>query len=121
MKKILIVDDSETIANIMKRFLTGEGYAVQAVPDSTGVFNEPVLAFHPDLFILDINMPYADGFWVLEKIRAHEDLRQAKVIMCSTKFFEHDVDRARELGADAFLVKPFSEQQLLDTVASVLA
>ncbi len=121
MKKIVIVDDSETIATIIKRVLERQGYAVHAALDSTAVFNEQVLDFGPDLFILDINMPKADGFSILENIRRMPRLRQVKVVMCSTKFFEHDIERARELGADSFLVKPFSESELIDTVVSVLA
>ena len=120
MKKIVVVDDSATIARVMKKFLSGAGYQVETVIDSTTVFNGHVEAFNPDLFIVDINMPKLDGFYVLENIKGKNMCPGSKVVMCSTKFFEHDVKRAMDLGADDFLEKPFSDSELIEKVTSII-
>lgn len=120
MKKIMIVDDSHAIANVMKRCLTNSGYDVQIITDSGLFFDGCVQTFSPDLFIIDINMPAFDGFYLLECIKKQNICPEAKIIMCSTKFFEHDMLRARDLGADDFLVKPFNDKELIAKIASVI-
>jgi DNA-binding response OmpR family regulator len=120
MKKIMIVDDSATILNVMKKYLSNSGYEVETVIDSTTFFDGRVEAFQPDLFIIDINMPQFDGFYVLENLKKKDLCPNAKVVMCSTKFFEHDMARAKELGADDFLVKPFSDKELVEKISSMI-
>ena len=120
MKKIMIVDDSLTILKVMKKYLLNSGYEVEIVSDSSTFFDGRVEAFSPDLFIIDINMPKFDGFYVLENLKKRELCPKAKVIMCSTKFFEHDMAMARDLGADAFLVKPFSDKELIEKISSII-
>ena len=120
MKKIMIIDDSAVILKMMKKYLANSGYEVETIVDSSTVFDGRVEAFQPDLFIIDINMPQFDGFYVLENLRKKAICPDAKIVMCSTKFFEHDMAMARELGADDFLVKPFSDKDLINKIASMI-
>lgn len=120
MKKILIVDDSPTIANAMQRFLTAAGYDVETRYESETFFDGRATEFDPDLLILDINMPHFDGFYILEKAREKNTCPRARIMMCSTKIFEQDIKRANVLGADGFLMKPFNAEQLLLKVSEVI-
>ena len=120
MKKILIVDDSVTIAKAMRRSLEDAGYTVDTLHESTTFFDGRVTAFDPDLVILDINMPRFDGFYVLEMAKKINTCPRAKVLMCSTKVFEQDLNRAKTLGADDFLIKPFNAEELLAKVSAVI-
>ena len=120
MKKILIVDDSPTIVNMMKKILSKAGFKVDTILDSSTFFNGKVEKVQPDLLILDINMPKLDGFYVLENIKKKNMCPKAKIIMCSTKFFEYDMSRAKELGADDFLVKPFNYKTLIERVSLLI-
>jgi len=120
MKKILIVDDSTTIAKAMQRSLEDAGYTVDTLNESASFFDGRVTAFDPDLVILDINMPRFDGFYVLEMAKKINTCPRAKVLMCSTKVFEQDLNRAKTLGADDFLIKPFNAAELLAKVSAVI-
>jgi DNA-binding response OmpR family regulator len=120
MKKIMIIDDSPTILAVMKKYLSKSGYDIETVVDSSEVFDGRVEAFGPDLFIIDINMPKFDGFYILENLKKKNLCPNAKIIMCSTKFFEHDRTMAKELGADDFLVKPFSDKDLIQKISSII-
>ena len=120
MKKILIVDDSTTIAKAMQRSLVDAGYKVDTLNESASFFDGRVTAFDPDLVILDINMPRFDGFYVLEMAKKINTCPRAKVLMCSTKVFEQDLNRAKTLGADDFLIKPFNAEELLAKVSAVI-
>ena len=65
-------------------------------------------------------MPEFDGFYLLDNIKKRTICTAAKIMMCSTKFFEHDIARAEDLGADDFLVKPFNDKELLGKVAYLI-
>jgi DNA-binding response OmpR family regulator len=120
MKKILIVDDSVSIANAMRRTLENLGYEVDTLNESATFFDGRVTAFDPDLLILDINMPRFDGFYVLEMAKKINTCPRAKVLMCSTKIFEQDLNRAKSLGADDFLIKPFNAAELTAKVSALI-
>ena len=120
MKKIMIIDDSAVILKMMKKYLANSGFQVETVIDSATVFDGRAETFGPDLFIIDINMPNFDGFYVLENIKKQAICPDAKIIMCSTKFFDHDMAMARELGADDFLIKPFSDKVLIEKITSIV-
>lgn len=120
MKKILIVDDSVSIANAMRRALESLGYVVETLNESATFFDGRVTAFDPDLLILDINMPRFDGFYVLEMAKKINTCPRARFLMCSTKIFEQDLNRAKSLGADAFLIKPFNAAELTEKVAALI-
>jgi len=121
MKKILIVDDSLTIVRLIGDILEKAGFEVETIVDSSEFLTEKPKIFNPDLIILDINMPVYDGYYILEYISGDSFFVNIKVMMCSTKFFMQDKLKALRLGADDFLVKPFTEEELLEKINRLLS
>lgn len=113
-KKILIVDDAMFMRNMVRKILEGDGYT-DVIEAKDG---EEALKLYkeesPDLVILDITMPGKTGVQVLEEIIAADS--DAKVIMCSAMGQEKMIQRAVELGAYEFVVKPFKPEQLSKAV-----
>jgi len=119
-KRILVVDDNEDIRNLISIILGG-GYEVRAVGSGTealAIYEE----FRPDLVLLDIMMPEVSGFEVLMKIR---DLRSSKlnsvpIVMITAKSMTEDIDKAIELGANSYIVKPFRAETLKQKIDAYL-
>lgn len=116
MPKILVVDDEETIVKIIEQSLKGEGMTVVTADDGEQALtifkSEP-----PDLVILDLMLPKIDGFAVCARIREHSHV---PVIILSAKGDLVDKSVGFNLGADDYLTKPFSPQELLMRVKAVL-
>lgn len=110
--KVLVIDDEKQIADIIKFNLEKEGYTVQTANDGQEGIDK-VHQWNPDLVILDIMMPIKDGFQVLKEIRVKYNL---PVIMLTAKEEEVDKVLGLELGADDYVVKPFSMRELVARV-----
>jgi CheY-like chemotaxis protein/ribonuclease BN (tRNA processing enzyme) len=113
--KILIADDVADILELTARVIARLGYEVVQARDgeeALAVFR----AQQPDLIILDIMMPKVHGIDVLKSVIAERGERPVGVIMSSAKSFKADVDQAMELGAFAFLAKPFQPRDLVELV-----
>ncbi len=114
--KILVIDDERAIADIIKFNLEKEGHTVDtAVDGEEGVIK--AFNWDPDLVLLDIMMPKKDGFQVLKEIRAK---KQTPIIMLTAKEEEVDKVLGLELGADDYVVKPFSMRELMARVKANL-
>lgn len=111
-EKILVVDDEKSIADIVKFNLEKEGYKVYLAYDGEEAI-EKIYELLPDLILLDIMMPKKDGFQVLKEIR--KDL-STPVLMLTAKEEEVDKVLGLELGADDYVVKPFSMRELVARV-----
>lgn len=114
--KVLVVDDERAIADIIKFNLEKEGYQVETAYDGEEGL-EKIKSFQPNLVVLDIMMPKKDGFQVLKEIRAK---LQTPVIMLTAKEEEVDKVLGLELGADDYVVKPFSMRELVARVKANL-
>lgn len=103
-KKILLVEDDDSLANVYLARLEVEGFIVKRVPNG-----EDALAsaqeFKPDLVLLDVMMPKVSGFDVLDILRNTPDTANLKIIMLTALSQDSDKARANELGADDYLVK----------------
>ena len=109
-KKILIVDDEKTIVDILTLNLRMEGYdTICAYDGQRGL--ELALTERPDLILLDVMLPYLDGFSVCRKFRESDKL--TPVIMLTAREEEQDMVYGLELGADDYITKPFSVRALL--------
>ena len=102
MKKVLIAEDDQFIAQAYRDKLKLEGFEVQLAEDGVQTLNL-LKSFHPDVLILDLVMPKLDGFGVLAELQKQNS--KIKVIVASNLSQEEDQERARKLGASGFLIK----------------
>ena len=117
--RILIVDDEPSIV-ISLQFLMGrEGYEVVVAGDGEAALRA-IEAAPPDLVILDVMMPKMNGFEVCRRIRAEPRWAAVRVLMLSAKGREVEMARGLELGADAYVTKPFSTKDLVAEIKRLL-
>ena len=110
--KVLIIDDSPTIRRIVQRVFEREGFEVSfASEGSEGV--RLALMNPPNIIILDIMMEGLHGFEVCKMLRANSSMRRTAIIIMSGRSYKPDIDMAMELGADSYIVKPFSSEEIL--------
>ncbi|MGZ9585941.1 response regulator YycF [Paenibacillus marinisediminis] len=114
--KILVVDDEQPIADILKFNLEKEGYEVVCAFDG-GAAVELALKEKPDLILLDLMLPVKDGMDVCREVRQH---LQMPIIMLTAKDTELDKVLGLEMGADDYVTKPFSTRELLARVKAHL-
>lgn len=116
--RILIVDDSFYMRTMLKNMLTDAGYEVVGEAANGQQALEMTSATNPDLITLDVILPDNTGLDVLKGIRQVNPT--VKVVMCSAVGQEVIVNEALESGASAYIVKPFSEEKVLEIVSSAL-
>jgi two-component system response regulator VicR len=112
-KKILVVDDESNIVDILRFNLQREGYEVLAAYDGQEGLDK-ARSEGPDLILLDVMLPEKDGFQVCEELRKTD--RLTPIIMLTAREEERDRVMGLELGADDYVVKPFSVRELLARV-----
>ena len=112
MSKVLIVDDDRTMVSLLKILLEMDGFDVANI-SMGGQLIEKVRAEKPDLVLLDIFLSDADGKEVLAELRNTTDLADLRVVMTSGMDL---ADQCMEAGADAFLLKPYTPEQLMKTI-----
>ena len=110
MSKILIVEDEKQISKVMKLYLEKEGYNIELASDGK-IAEELIENNIYDLVILDIMMPYKDGWYLLKKVKSLNKMTQ--VIITSARGEEEDRIFGLELGADDYMVKPISMRELV--------
>ncbi len=111
MKKVLIVDDSETIRQQVAGALAVAGFAVLEAADGV-VGLERAFANEVAMVILDVNMPRMGGLEVLEKLKADARTSKVPVLMLTTEAQHSMIERAKKAGATGWLVKPVKTEQL---------
>ena len=118
-KLVMVVDDSLTVRKFTTRLLTREGFAVITARD--GVDALKLLTDHtPDAILLDIEMPRMDGFEFAKTMKGDAKSAHIPIIMITSRTADKHRNRARELGVDAFLGKPYQEDELLSTLRGVV-
>ncbi len=116
-KKVLVIDDEKSIRDIIGEYLTEEGFEFVEAPDGIRGL-EIFRSVSPDLVILDVMMPKMDGWKVCREIRSES---VTPVIMLTARGEEYDKLFGFELGADDYMVKPFSPRELIARVKAVLS
>lgn len=114
--RILVVDDDDGIRSTLEHHLTVHGFDVLAARDGAEGFDR-FTASRPDLVLTDLAMPHADGFALIQQIRA---MSETPILVLSVRGGDVDKVRALDLGADDFVVKPFSTPELLARVRAQL-
>ena len=118
-EKVLIAEDEPHIVESLSFVLQRAGFSVRAVSDGAEVLPS-IQSIRPDAVILDIMLPNRNGFEVLKQIKAGGAYRDIPVLMLSAKGQEQDRATARQLGADAFITKPFSNREVVECLAGLL-
>ncbi len=116
MKKILVVDDDESILELVRCVLEGEGYKVQT--SLNGACFQQMQSELPDLILLDVLLSGEDGRAICRQLKSREQTRHIPVILFSAHFSARDITAMS--GADAFLPKPFHLGELLALVKRYL-
>jgi two-component system response regulator ResD len=115
---VLVVDDEPTIGEIVARYLERAGYATHTAVDGPGAL-EAFARVRPDLIVLDLMLPGLDGLEVMRRVREASERRTA-IILLTAKGEESDRVIGLRLGADDYVVKPFSPAELIARVDAVL-
>jgi len=120
-ENILVVDDNQDIRNLVTAILENDGYTVSTC-DSGAAALAALERSTPSLILLDVMMPQLSGYEVLEKIRANRDKKVSgiPIMMITAKSEIEDIDRALELGATSYIVKPFRAVHLCEKIRDVL-
>lgn len=116
-KKILVVDDEPSISMLIEFNVKLAGYEVQSVYDGEAVF-DALQQFRPDLIILDLMLPKMDGFQVCRKLRSQDNL--VPIIMLTAMHDLSDKIAGLDNGADDYMTKPFSPQELISRIQAIL-
>ena len=117
--RVLIVDDEPNIVTSLE-FLMGKGGFTTAVARDGDAALAEAERFQPDLVLLDVNLPGRDGFEVCQALRATGSAK-LKIVMLTAKGRQAEVTKGLEVGADAYVTKPFSTRELLGQVTRLLA
>ena len=118
-KRILVADDEVYVLHILEFTLTMEGYETLTASDGEEALRR-IEQDRPDLVVLDTMMPVLDGYEVLRRIRADAETAILPVILLSVKGRPIDRETGLELGADDYIVKPFSPRRLLERIQYLL-
>ena len=118
-KRILVVEDQDDNRRILRDLLTASGYElIEAVDGEQGL--TAAEQEHPDLILMDIQLPGIDGYEVTRRIKANEALRGIPIIAVTSYALSGDDQKAFEAGCDAYVTKPFSPRQLLAKIREYL-
>lgn len=119
-KKVLIVDDEQNIVTALEYLLGQSGYQVEVAQNGEEAL-AIVDSFAPDLVLLDVMMPRVNGYEVCRRLRERPEWRHVKIVMLSAKGREVEVSKGISLGADLYVVKPFSNTELVAQIDALLA
>ncbi len=119
-RKVLIADDEPNIVTALEFLLKRAGYEVRCAANGDEAL-ALVQSYAPDLVLIDIMMPGKSGYEVCQKMRERPEWRQIKIVMVTAKGREAEVSKGLSLGADLYVTKPFSTQELIAAIERLLA
>lgn len=119
MKKIVIVDDEPNIVMALEYTFKKNNFEVFIARDGKEAL-EIIEKQLPDVIILDVMMPMVDGYATLEEIKKDDRLEHCKVIFLSAKNKDKDIEKGLALGANLYVVKPFSAKKLVEQVHELI-
>jgi DNA-binding response OmpR family regulator len=117
--KILVVDDEPNIVLSLEFLMKQAGFQVRTAADGEAAL-AAVAAELPDLVLLDVMMPRKNGYEVCQAIRANPDWQAVRIIMLTAKGREVEREKGLALGADDYITKPFSTQEVVERVRELL-
>jgi two-component system cell cycle response regulator DivK len=111
-KRILVVEDQEDNRQILRDLLANSGYEMFEVEDGQQALSA-VAQHHPDLILMDIQLPIMDGYEATRRIKANPDFKAIPIIAVTSYALSGDEAKARAAGCDAYVTKPYSPRALL--------
>jgi len=116
MKQVWIVDDDQEMSKAMCMMLELLGCQTTEFLNARSATEALLTGEHPDMIVLDINMPEVSGMDLLEYLRRHAEWKDIPVVMLSTEAADVTVDQAMELGADGYVMKPATLEELEEAI-----
>jgi two-component system aerobic respiration control protein ArcA len=116
---ILVIEDDETMRAAMKKIFEMDGYIVKVAADGTEL-STTLDEITPDLILMDVGLPWLNGFELGQMLKEHKDLKQIPLVFVSGKTGDEDVKKAFDIGADDYIKKPFEIEKLKKTVETLL-
>lgn len=110
--KVMVVEDDRLLADMLKFLMEREGYDVLLAADGRQARRLIAESEAPSLVLLDVDLPYHDGYELIESIRTQDRWTHVPIIMLSSKGSERDIARAFDKGADDYIVRPFQPEEL---------
>ncbi|MBX3244282.1 MAG: response regulator [Acidobacteria bacterium] len=118
---VLVIEDDQAIARLLRYWLTQRGFDVEILPDGRVAIESLTTFKPPKMILLDIMMPFADGFEVLSRIRSQRGWNRVPVIMVTSRSSEDNIVRAFEAGANDYVTKPFKPAELMVRMNRLMA
>jgi len=118
-KKVLIADDEPNILISLEFLMQREGHAVSVARDGDEAL-AAIIRERPALVLLDVMMPRKSGFEVCQEVRANDAVKDTLIVMLTAKGRDTDVAKGLGIGADAYVMKPFSTRELVQKVRTML-
>jgi DNA-binding response OmpR family regulator len=118
-RQILVVDDEPSIVLSLEFLMKEAGYAVRVAADGEAALRA-ISAAPPDLVLLDVNMPKRNGYEVCEAVRANPAWKGVRIIMLTAKGRDVERQKGLAMGADDYVTKPFSTQEVVQKVRALL-
>lgn len=119
-KRVLIVEDEESLLKLESILLASKGLKVSACPDGFAAMEE-LSRNLPDIVVLDVMLPGMDGFEVCRRIKSNSGSAKTPVIMLTARKNSQDMERGLQAGADAYITKPFKSAELIATIERLLS
>lgn len=113
---VLVVEDDQVVMTLLDHMLARRGYKVRRAADGRQAASIIEEVDPPSLVLLDVMLPYFDGFELMRRIRESEPWSKVPIIMLTAKSGERDVVRALEAGANDYVIKPFKPEELIARV-----
>ena len=117
--KVLVIDDSKTIRRSAENLLTKEGYDVITATDGFDALAK-IADARPEIIFVDIMMPRLDGYQTCALIKNNSEFKGTPVVMLSSKDGLFDKPKGRIVGSDQYITKPFSRDELLGTIKTLV-
>lgn len=115
-KEVLVIEDDRIVAAMVEHLLARQGYTVRSASDGREASEIIAQSRPPAIILLDVMLPFIDGFELIAQIRANSAWLSTPIVMLTSKTQERNIVRALEAGADDYIVKPFQPQELIARV-----
>ncbi|MEM9855920.1 MAG: response regulator [Bacteroidota bacterium] len=120
MKKILVIDDTLHLLDEVRDILEMEGFEVATAPNAIKGLGL-IQTYQPDLIITDLHMPELNGFDLIKKVKSDQNMASLPIVVLSAKADKEALQKAKGLGAEAYIKKPCTADELISSVTQTLA